>query len=262
MIVGVLKEIKAQENRVCMTPAGVEVRKQHGHTVLVEQSAGVGSGFADSDYTAAGAQLVATPAEVYAQSDMVMHVKEPQASEYAMVRPGQIVFTYFHFAADEKLTREFMKTGSVAIAYETVTGPQGGLPLLTPMSEVAGRMAANYRMQQGQQYIRTYAAAFARAEKDGLYLYGLHIAPYAYNTLKEIDPLRTRKLLLHGTEIVRINNAVDRKGYAIVPLAMYWKNNRVKVEIGLGKGKQLHDKRDTEKARDWGREKDRIMKRH
>ncbi len=142
MIVGVLKEIKAQENRVCMTPAGVEVMKQHGHTVLVEQSAGVGSGFSDSDYQAAGARVVVTPAEIFAQSDMVMHVKEPQPSEYALVRPGQIVFTYFHFAADEKLTREFMKTDSVAIAYETVTGPQGGLPLLTPMSEVAGRMAA------------------------------------------------------------------------------------------------------------------------
>jgi alanine dehydrogenase len=142
MIVGVLKEIKSQENRVCMTPAGVEVMKQHGHAVLVEALAGAGSGFSDADYTAAGAKVVSTPAEVYAQSDMVMHVKEPQPSEYGLVRPGQIVFTYFHFAADEKLTREFMKTGSVAIAYETVTGPHGGLPLLTPMSEVAGRMAA------------------------------------------------------------------------------------------------------------------------
>ena len=142
MIAGVLKEIKSQENRVCMTPAGVEVMKQHGHTVLVEASAGAGSGFSDAEYQAAGAKVVSAPAEVYAQSDMVMHVKEPQPSEYALVKPGQIVFTYFHFAADEKLTREFMKTGSVAIAYETVTGPHGGLPLLTPMSEVAGRMAA------------------------------------------------------------------------------------------------------------------------
>ncbi|NLW80096.1 MAG: alanine dehydrogenase [Desulfovibrionales bacterium] len=143
MIVGVLKEIKAQENRVCMTPSGVEVLKQNGHTVLVETAAGVGSNFSDDQYKAAGATIVSTPAEVYAKSDMVMHVKEPLPSEYGMVRPGQIVFTYFHFAADEKLTREFMKTGSVSIAYETVTGPNGmGLPLLTPMSEVAGRMAA------------------------------------------------------------------------------------------------------------------------
>ncbi len=143
MIVGILKEIKSQENRVCMTPAGVEVMKQHGHSVLVETGAGVGSGFSDEDYRAAGASIAPSPADVYAKSDMVMHVKEPQPSEYAMVRPGQIVFTYFHFAADEKLTREFMKTGAVSIAYETVTGPGGvGLPLLTPMSEVAGRMAA------------------------------------------------------------------------------------------------------------------------
>ena len=115
MIVGVLKEIKSQENRVCMTPAGVEMMKQNGHDVLVEKSAGVGSGFADADYVAAGATILATPAEVFAKSDMVMHVKEPQPSEYAMVKPGQIVFTYFHFAADEKLTREFMKTGAVSI---------------------------------------------------------------------------------------------------------------------------------------------------
>jgi alanine dehydrogenase len=125
-----------------MTPAGVEVMKQNGHSVLVETNAGIGSGFSDDDYRAAGATIATAPADVYAKSDMVMHVKEPQPSEYGMVKPGQIVFTYFHFAADEKLTREFMKTGSVAIAYETVTGPQGGLPLLTPMSEVAGRMAA------------------------------------------------------------------------------------------------------------------------
>lgn len=143
MIVGVLKEIKAQENRVCMTPAGVEVMRQHGHEVLVEASAGAGSGFSDAEYLAAGARVVAAPAEIYAQSDMVMHVKEPQPSEYALIRPGQIVFAYFHFAAEERLTREFMKTGAVGIAYETVTGPGGaGLPLLTPMSEVAGRMAA------------------------------------------------------------------------------------------------------------------------
>jgi len=142
MNIGILKEIKTQENRVCMTPAGVEVMTQNGHTVMVERSAGVGSGFSDEDYKAAGATILTTPAEVYAKSDMVMHVKEPQPSEFGFIRPGQIVFTYFHFAADEKLTRAFLKTDSVAIAYETVTGPTGGLPLLTPMSEVAGRMAA------------------------------------------------------------------------------------------------------------------------
>ncbi|NCD26544.1 MAG: alanine dehydrogenase [Deltaproteobacteria bacterium] len=142
MIVGVLKEIKAQENRVCMTPAGVEVMRQNGHIVLVEAGAGLGSGFADAQYTAAGAAIVGSPAEIYAQAEMVMHVKEPLPREYPLIRPDQIVFTYFHFAADEELTRAFMKTGAVAIAYETVEGPRGGLPLLMPMSEVAGRMAA------------------------------------------------------------------------------------------------------------------------
>ena len=141
MHVGILKEIKSEENRVAMTPAGVEVMIASGHAVLVEKSAGVGSGFPDATYVAAGAEIVDTPAELYSRSDMVMHVKEPQPSEYGMIREGQIVFTYFHFAADGKLTREFMKTGAVAIAYETIEGRHGDLPLLTPMSEVAGRMS-------------------------------------------------------------------------------------------------------------------------
>lgn len=149
MIVGILKEIKAEENRVCMTPAGVEVMKNNGHAVLVERSAGVGSGFADEAYVQAGAEIVATPAEVYRRADMVMHVKEPQPCEYEMIREGQIVFTYFHFAASEELTRAILDTGSIAIAYETITAPNGSLPLLTPMSEVAGRMAA----QQAAKYV-------------------------------------------------------------------------------------------------------------
>ena len=134
MIVGVLKEIKAQENRVCMTPAGVEVMKQHGHTVLVEASAGAGSGFSDAEYQAAGAKVVTAPAEVYAQSDMVMHVKEPQPSEYGLVRPGQIVFTYFHFASCEALTHAMIVSGAVCCAYETVERADRSLPLLIPMS--------------------------------------------------------------------------------------------------------------------------------
>ncbi|MDY0274453.1 MAG: alanine dehydrogenase [Desulfomicrobium sp.] len=142
MIVGILKEIKAQENRVCMTPAGVEVLRQNGHEVLVEKNAGVGSGFLDDQYIAAGAIMMDTPAEVFAKADMVMHVKEPQPSEFSMVRPGQIIFTYLHYAADEELTRAMMKSDSISIAYETVEGPHGGLPLLSPMSEVAGRIAA------------------------------------------------------------------------------------------------------------------------
>ncbi len=149
MKVGILKEIKVEENRVAMTPAGVEVMRANGHDVFVEKAAGVGSGFSDDAYKAAGAQIIDTPAKIYADCEMVMHVKEPQPSEYELVREGQTVFTYFHFAPDEPLTRAFIKNKSVAIAYETVEGPHGDLPLLTPMSEVAGRMS----IQQGAKYL-------------------------------------------------------------------------------------------------------------
>jgi len=142
MIVGILKEIKVAENRVCMTPAGVEVMRKHGHIVLVETLAGVGSGFNDAAYIDAGAEIVATPQEIYSRAAMVMHVKEPQPAEYALIRKGQIVFTYFHFAACEELTRAMIASGATCIAYETIVGKDGSLPLLTPMSEVAGRMAA------------------------------------------------------------------------------------------------------------------------
>jgi alanine dehydrogenase len=149
MIVGILKEIKVEENRVCMTPAGVEVMKGHGHEVLVETSAGVGSGFNDNDYVSAGAEIVSSAAEVYARSEMVMHVKEPQPVEYPLIREGQIVFTYFHFAAGEELTRAMIERKAICVAYETITSQDGSLPLLTPMSEVAGRMAA----QEGAKYL-------------------------------------------------------------------------------------------------------------
>ena len=141
MIVGILKEIKTEENRVCMTPAGAEVMKMNGHQVLVEKRAGVGSGFEDSDYATVGAELVATPQEIYERADMVMHVKEPLPSEYDMIREGQIVFTYLHLAAAEELTLAMMKSGCIGIAYETIQKADRSLPLLTPMSEVAGRMA-------------------------------------------------------------------------------------------------------------------------
>ncbi len=149
MIIGILKEIKTEENRVCMTPAGVEVMVAHGHEVLVESRAGEGSGFSNEAYLVAGAEIVNTPAEIFARAGMVMHVKEPQPAEYDLVRPGQIVFTYFHFAASEELTRAMMKSGAVCIAYETITDKKGTLPLLTPMSEVAGRMAA----QEAAKYL-------------------------------------------------------------------------------------------------------------
>ncbi len=149
MLVGILKEIKDNENRVCMTPAGVEVLVANGHKVWVEASAGTASGFADAAYAEAGAFIKNTAAEIYAGCDMVMHVKEPQPSEYAMIREGQLVFTYFHFAADEELTRAMIERKAVCVAYETVTRPDGSLPLLIPMSEVAGRMAA----QVGAKYL-------------------------------------------------------------------------------------------------------------
>ena len=149
MIVGILKEIKILEKRVCMTPAGVIALKQNGHDVLVEKKAGAGAGFPDAEYVAAGATIVDTPGEIYAECDMVMHVKEPQPSEYEMIREDQIVFTYLHLAADEQQTNALIKSKSIAIAYETIEKDNGSLPLLVPMSEVAGRMAT----QEAAKYL-------------------------------------------------------------------------------------------------------------
>ena len=137
------------EKRVCMVPSGVATMIANGHQVIVEASAGAGAGFLDSEYAAAGAEIVDSPAEVYKACDMVMHVKEPQPSEYDLIREGQIVFTYLHLAADETQTRALMKAKSVNIAYETIEKEDGSLPLLVPMSEVAGRMAA----QEGAKYL-------------------------------------------------------------------------------------------------------------
>jgi alanine dehydrogenase len=149
MIAGILKEIKIEENRVSMTPAGVEVLKDHGHTLLVQKGAGSGSGFEDKAYVAAGAEIVKTAKEIYDRSDMVMHVKEPMPSEYKLIRKDQIVFTYFHLAANEALTRAMIETKSIDIAYETIQKADGSLPLLIPMSEVAGRMA----IQEAAKYL-------------------------------------------------------------------------------------------------------------
>jgi len=149
MIIGILKEIKIEENRVSMTPGGVELMKGNGHTILVEKEAGINSGFEDSLYKKQGARIVRTPEEIYRRSDMVMHVKEPQPSEYKLIRKEHIVFTYLHLAADKRLTKALIKSGSVNIAYETIQKKDGSLPLLTPMSEVAGRMS----VQQGSKYL-------------------------------------------------------------------------------------------------------------
>ncbi|MGQ9671387.1 MAG: alanine dehydrogenase [Desulfosoma sp.] len=149
MIIGVLKEIKTEENRVSMTPSGAEVAAQHGHTVLVEKSAGVGSGFSDEEYQRMGAIVVDDAAEIYARADMVMHVKEPLAPEYDLIKENQIILTYLHLAADATLTRALVDRRSINIAYETIQKADGSLPLLTPMSEVAGRMA----VQQAAKYL-------------------------------------------------------------------------------------------------------------
>ncbi len=149
MIIGIPKEIKNNENRVGMTPAGVKELIAHGHTVYVQHTAGEGSGFADEEYKKVGATILPTIEDVYARAEMIIKVKEPIESEYPLVRKGQLVFTYFHFACDLALTEAMMKSGSTCIAYETVVGRQGGLPLLIPMSEVAGRMS----VQEGARFL-------------------------------------------------------------------------------------------------------------
>ena len=141
MKVGIPKEIKNNENRVGMTPAGVAELVQRGHEVSVQHTAGEGSGFADDDYVKAGAKILPTIEAVYSECDMIVKVKEPIEPEYKLVRPGQLLFTYFHFACEKELTEAMLKSGAICLAYETVQLPNGSLPLLQPMSEVAGRMA-------------------------------------------------------------------------------------------------------------------------
>ena len=149
MIVGVPSEVKSDEYRVSLTPNGVEELARAGHAVLVQSGAGTGSGIPDEHYAKHGAEVVATASEVWGRADLVVKVKEPMRAEWPMLRPGQAVFTYFHFAADEELTRAVMDSGITAIAYETIKDAKGSLPLLTPMSEVAGRMS----IQEGAKYL-------------------------------------------------------------------------------------------------------------
>ena len=141
MLVGVPKEIKNHEYRVGMTPPSVGELVHNGHSAVVETQAGSGIGATDADYEAAGATVVSEPSEIFAKADMIVKVKEPQAGERAMLRPNQILFTYLHLAPDPEQTKDLVASGAVCIAYETVTSPLGGLPLLAPMSEVAGRLA-------------------------------------------------------------------------------------------------------------------------
>ncbi len=141
MKIGIPKEIKNNENRVGMTPAGVAELSRHGHDVYVQRTAGIQSGFTDEAYIAAGATLLPSIEDVYATADMIVKVKEPIAPEYTLIRKGQLVFTYFHFACERELTDAMIASGGICLAYETVQLPDGSLPLLIPMSEVAGRMA-------------------------------------------------------------------------------------------------------------------------
>ena len=149
MIIGVPKEIKNNENRVALTPAGCFELARLGHQVLIQKTAGVGSGFEDQEYVDAGGKILDTIEEVYAQAEMIVKVKEPIEQEYSLVKPGQLLFTYFHFASSEPLTHAMIRSGATCIAYETVELPDRSLPLLVPMSEVAGRMS----VQEGAKYL-------------------------------------------------------------------------------------------------------------
>jgi alanine dehydrogenase len=149
MIIGVPKEIKNNENRVALTPAGTQELIKRGHSVYVQSSAGAGSGFADDQYAFAGAKILSSAPEVYGIAEMIIKVKEPIEQEYSLIKKDQLVFTYFHFASYEPLTHAMIKSGAVCLAYETVERLDGSLPLLIPMSEVAGRMS----IQEGAKYL-------------------------------------------------------------------------------------------------------------
>ncbi|WP_020468368.1 alanine dehydrogenase [Zavarzinella formosa] len=149
MIVGVPREVKSDEYRVSMLPIGVEELRKAGHRVLIQTGAGQGSGIADERYAASGAEIVPDKATIWEEADLIVKVKEPLAEEWPLMRAGQTIFTYFHFAADEQLTRTVMNSGVTAVAYETIKDARGNLPLLTPMSEVAGRMS----IQEGAKYL-------------------------------------------------------------------------------------------------------------
>ena len=149
MIIGVPREIKRDEYRVAMLPVGVEELTRAGHQVLIETGAGLGSGIPDAEYAEPGGQIVASPAEIYGRADLIVKVKEPLAAEFPLIRSGQAIFTYFHFAANRELTEAMIHSGATCIAYETLRDASGRLPLLTPMSEVAGRMS----IQEGAKFL-------------------------------------------------------------------------------------------------------------
>ena len=173
MIVGVPTEIKSDEYRVAMLPSGVEELTKAGHQVLIERGAGAGRGILDEAYAACGATLVASAQKIFSAADLIVKVKEPLPSEWQLLRPGQIVFTYFHFAADWELTHNFLEAKAIAVAYETLQGRNRDLPLLTPMSEVAGRMS----IQQGAKFLER------PQEGRGILLGGVPGVPPAHITI-------------------------------------------------------------------------------
>ena len=161
MIIGVPKEIKTNENRVSMTPAGVMELTKRRHQVYVQTKAGEGSGYTDKEYKEAGAKILKSIEAVYKKADMIVKVKEPIKSEYGLVKDNQLLFTYFHFASYKPLTDAMIKSNAVCLAYETVTADNGSLPLLVPMSEVAGRMAT----QEGAKYCLLYTSPSPRDQR-------------------------------------------------------------------------------------------------
>jgi alanine dehydrogenase len=206
MLVGVPREIKSYESRVAMVPAGVEQLVTQGHQVLVEQGAGVQSGYPDEAYTRVGARIAPSAKDVWQKAEMIVKVKEPLAAEYPLLRPGQIVFTYFHFAASEELTRAVLKSGCVAVAYETVQLPNRELPLLTPMSEVAGRMA----IQEGARFLES------RMGGSGILLGGVPGVFPAYVTILGGGVVGTNSAKMAaglGADVVILDINLDRLRY-------------------------------------------------
>jgi alanine dehydrogenase len=203
MLIGLPKEIKNHEYRVGLTPASVRELTQHGHQVLVQNGAGAGIGMRDEQYVAAGATLASDAASIFAKADMIVKVKEPQPAECAMLRPGQILYTYLHLAPDPEQTKALVKSGAICIAYETITGPDGGLPLLAPMSEVAGRMA----VQAGAAHLEKSKGGM------GVLLGGVPGVPAAHVVILGAGVVGTHALQMAvgmGAKVTVLDKNVDR----------------------------------------------------
>jgi alanine dehydrogenase len=203
MLIGLPKEIKNHEYRVGLTPASVRELTHHGHQVLVQNGAGSGIGMSDEQYRAAGATLAEDAASIFAKADMIVKVKEPQPVECAMLRPGQILYTYLHLAPDPEQTKALVKSGAICIAYETITGPGGGLPLLAPMSEVAGRMA----VQAGAAHLEKSKGGM------GVLLGGVPGVPAAHVVILGAGVVGTHALQMAvgmGAKVTVLDKNVDR----------------------------------------------------